>query len=469
MDLPWLDPPRLRARVFRVMANPAVDLAIAVLIVSSVVLLTIEQATDLPEEALSTVSDLESVITSLLALELLIRFWLARHKGRFFRRYWPDILAVAPIFRALRFLWILRLFRLFRLGVVLSRRVGLFRDVLRVNVYEFWALGVAGVLLVIGASIASFTLEGATNPDFSTLTRSFWWSMHSVIAGEPVGASPATTGGKMLLVAVMIGGSTLFAAVTGVVSATMVNRLAGRKDMFDMDIEELESHIVICGWNAGVPALVGEISRDKRLSRVPLVLVSDTDNPLPQLKSTGARAELLYWMRGDHARMDVLRKAGVERAARAVVMTDAHVSAVTDRDARTVLAALTIEKLNPKIHCTVELMDGANEGHLRVAGVEAIVMRNDLAGRVLAIACRDPSAASVLMDLATLTFGQTIVRRKGPLIPTAFGEIVIKTKAESGALAIAVERGDKVEVNPRASSLVGPDDFLLVIDSALSA
>lgn len=452
--------------MFRILSSPIVELALGILILTSVGLLVVEQTLELAPATLALVRDIEVIVTFILGVELALRLWLAKKKLRFLRRYWPDMLALAPVFSPLRFLWMLRILRLFRLGVIVSRRLGVFRDVVRSNVYELWALGVATILLVIGASVASYTIESDSNSEFSTLTKAFWWSTYSIIAGEPIGGSPGTTGGRALLVVVMLGGSTLFAALTGIVSATMVDRLAGRKDLYDMDIDELESHIVVCGWNAGVPAMIGEISRDERLKGLPLVLVSDRDDPLRELRNTGAHGELLYFFRGDHARLEVLRRAGIERASRAVVMADASVTAVTDRDARSVLAALTIEKLNPRIHCTVELMDEANEGHLRVAGVEAIVMRNDLAGRVLAIACRDPAVANVLMDLATLTFGQTLVRRRPPLDESPFADLVDRLKRSSGVLVIGVERGGRLELNPTAQWIVRPSDWLIVIDYA---
>jgi len=451
-----------REKLQRALSRPTSELVIMGMIFASVAVVVADETATHEHGDRGYLTYIDRGLWLFFFAELTLRLVVARKKSRFFRRYWPDLIALTPPLTGLRFLGLLRLMRLFRLGLLLSRRLGAVRGLFRVNVYEVWVLFVLTVVLVIGSSVMLFLSEGAT---FPTFPDAVWWSLHSIIAGEPVGAVPTTLIGKAVLVGVMLSGMSLFAVFTGVVSATIIDRLSGRKEVWDMDLDELEGHVVICGYNAGVPSLLHELAADRGLRGAAVVLVNELER-LPDLAWTGLRDELLYHHHGDPTRLEVLKHARVSSASRAVVMADAVRTTVSaeDRDARTVLAALTIEKLNPEIMCTVELMDPSNESHLRVAGVEAILMRNDLSGRMLATACRHPELVAVIMELVTLYRGETIHYVRGPTQPIRFDALLIEVKQRTGALPIGVVREvEGLLLNPKPEHIVVPNDRLIVI------
>ncbi len=470
---------RQRMSLTAFLSHPVTDVVVIMLIISSVILLFLEEAMSLPLE--SPIPLISDAITFIFAVELSLRFLAAKKKGRFFRRYWPDVLAVLPILRPLRIFRIFRLFRLFRLfqlGVLLDRRIA--RGAMRINFYFLWVLIVSTAFLIIGSAVVALILErGLHNAAFSNLQQTLWWAAYSIIAGEPVGtALPKSTGGRFLMAAMMLSGMTLFAIFTGIVSATMITRLQGGSQLAEMDIEELDGHVLICGWNTGTVPLLSEMAADAELKDLPLVLVNELER-LPDLTKTKVRADLRYHLKGDFTQVDLLKQAGVERASRAVVMAD-HVRQLStgDRDARSVLAALTIERLNPEIYCVVELMDENNQAHLGVAGVEAVIMRSELSGLALASACRHPRLMEVMMNLLTMRRGETIHRVEGPRAPIRFDELLLHVKREYGALLIGVERPkdpasrvptlrqvDHTDmlVNPAPDLIVKPEDWLIVI------
>ena len=452
------------------MNHPITDVFVAILIVASVALLVAEVALDLSaDHSVVLVGD---VITGVFAVELSLRYYVAKKKWRFFRRYWPDLLAILPLLRPvrfIRFLRLLRLFRLFQLGMLLDRRVTLLRGVLRVNFYFLWTLLVMTLLLVIGGGIIVYFFEAAdgTPGRLDDLGGSVWWALYTVISGEPIGALPNTPHAKVLLAFLMLGGMSIFAVFTGTVSATMMERLRVMDRVSELDIEEIEHHIVICGWNASVPPLLAELVVDEDLRGLPIVLVNQ-NQVSPEPRELGVRADLLYHLHGDYTQLSVLTRAGVDRAARAVVVADnVHTQDSADRDARSVLAALTIERLNPDIYCVVELMNPDNEGHLGVAGVEAVIMRDHLSGRALASACRHPGLMRVMMNLLTVRTGETMHRIPGPKKPMAFGELQAKLKNLRGALMIGIERSLKTLINPGDDLQVEPTDWLIVIGGPL--
>lgn len=437
-----------------------------VLIIISVVSMVVEVATDAPPSSIWARTG--NAITWVFVVELSLRFWVAKKKSRFFRRYWPDLLAVLPVLRPLRLFWflrLLRLLRLFQLGMILDRRVALLSGLLRLSFYFLWVLLVLTGILVVGGAVIAFLLEQSGGGDFATLEKSLWWAAYALVAGEPVGSVPATTLGRVVLAGLMLAGTALFAVFTGLVSATMMDRLKTMSQLGDLDLDELEGHLVVCGWNQGAKPLLAELAVDPTFAGIPIVLVNELEAP-PDLAEVGIRAELVYHLQGDFTALELLRKAGVPNAARAVVLADdSERHTRQDRDARSVLCALTIERMQPDIYCVVELMNAANRAHLEVGGVEAVIMRNDLSGRALASACRHPRLATVMMDLFTLRTGVRLGRVPGPAEPLSFAALQARCKAELGYTVFGVERpSGELFINPGSDHLVNPEDHLVVVE-----
>lgn len=450
--------------------HPVTDVVVMFLIIISVGLVVAEEllGSDVPDWVLPA-SDL---VTVLFAVELGLRYLIAKKKVRFFRRYWPDLLALLPLFRPLRFFRFFRLFRLFRLfqlGLLLDRRVSVLRGILHVNFYFLWALVVLTGVLVVGSALAGFLVEGGADSPLPTLQESLWWALYSIIAGEPIGMIPHSNLGRALMAVMMLAGMTLFAIFTGMVSATMIDRLQGTTRISEMDIDELEGHIVIYGWHSGAMPLLAELTVERQLRGRPVVLVNGLEES-PDLAGTGLRSDLVYHLQGDYTQVQTLEESGVRRASRAVVLADdLMTNDYAMRDARTVLAALTIERLNPNIYCVVELVEGAHEATLKMASVEVVIMRSDLAGRALASACRGVHVMDVIMNLLTMRRGQMIHRLPGPTTPMPFDRLLSELKSDSDKLIIAVEQDGQARVNPKPGMTVGPDDWLIVIGSRQSA
>ncbi|MBX2812842.1 MAG: ion transporter [Myxococcales bacterium] len=454
--------PRRSPKLYSIVHHPVADLLVMVLIIASIALLAMEEY--LPPFTGIYIVFVGDIITVFFGVELFLKFLVAKKKLRFFLRSWPDILAILPLFRPLRVFRLLRLFRLFQLGLLLDRRVALLSGVLRMNFYFLWGLLVMTALLIVGGAVGEFLLEYHQGGDFATVRKSLWWSTYALIAGEPVGSLPQTAIGRLLLVGLMLSGMGLFAVFTGMVSATMIDRLQRERQSGQLELDELEGHLVVCGWNQSAKPLLAELAVDTNFRGKPFVLVNELANP-PPLMDIGVRSELIYHVRGDFTQLEILQRASIVKAQRAVVLADDSESHRRgDRDARSVLAALTIERLHPEIYCVVELMNEANKAHLAVAGVEAVIMRNDLSGRALASACRHPRLATVMMDLLTSRDGARLERVLGPVKAMSYGELLSRCKAEEGATVLGVETSHgKLYINPSAEYQVEPDDYLVMV------
>ncbi|MCP4157185.1 MAG: potassium channel protein [bacterium] len=396
-----------RTRLEKFINHKYTDISVAALILLSILLLILEtlwEKSDFRSEYNLCVL-VNDFITVLFILELLIRFLTFTRKARFFKAYWLDILAVLPILRAFRILRVLRLLRIFRMGILLSRRFFSVSAIFREGVKEYLIVFLIIIMVVLTGALGIRILEGETNPAFSSFHESIWWSTLSMISGEPINATPVTFWGKMITLLLMVGGLTVFAVFTGVVSAYMVQKLKGGMNLKAMELEALNDHVIICGWHRSAGMIIEEFQSEKEYKGKPIVLIAEFESD-PPLNYNIVDRNMIYIMKADYTKIDVLKDAGVERAKIAFILPDKSVPRIDqDRDARSVLAALIIEKLNKNIFTCVELLNRDNETHLHMAGVEEVIVSDEYSGNIMAAAAKNFGIISVLNELFTSKYG----------------------------------------------------------------
>lgn len=313
--------------------------------------------------------------------------------------------------------------------------------------------------------------------DLADIENSFWATMFFLVATEPMIDVPRTNVGRVIVLAVMFGGLTTFALFTGIVTALMVNRLKRRMEIDDMDRFSLNDHIVICGWNRLVPLIIEEIGSTPSQRDTAVVVVADLEDAPEEV--TKAREARLYFVKGDYTKPETLEQARIPYAKRAIIVADTTIPQRSDqdRDARTVLAALMIERMKPDIYTCAELLNPDNEVHLRAAGIEEVVVTSEAGGHHLAMAALHFGLANVLNELMTGKVGDTLRKLAipGKYIGITFIEAVERYKREENALLIGVEIGGQdgpraanyaMRLNPEGELTLGERDNLVVIGAA---
>lgn len=453
-----------------------VDFAVITMIMLSVVLLVVEQFMESRGvlRAQPTFDNLNWLFTSLFLVELFLRWIAEKRKSRFFRVYWIDIIAVvAPMFRSLRFLRVLRLLRMFRLGKLLNRRFSSIQSWVNFSILRhFWMVVILITLVVAGA--ISFHLAEGHLGKFRSFGDTLWLVVFTVIGGEPLTGAPAETlSGRLIILFVMLAGLVTFAALTGIIAAVMINTLKPRMEAGDMDLMDLEDHIVICGWNRAMNLLLEVLQNSEEYKNKSIVLVAEYEDDEPESLLDPHHVSyisMLYVVRGDFTRTDILERAGVERASEAIILADKckHRSD-QDRDARTILAALLIEKINPEIFTCVEILNRENAAHIKFAGVEEVLVTDDYAGPILANAQRTRGLIPMLDELFNPSVGNQFYKIDFPpsWIGKTIGDVFQVLKSEYNAtlisLEVLTEEGPSVEVNPSFDRRLTETDKMVVI------
>ena len=307
----------MRKRIEAFINHPITDLCVATLILSSVALLVLEATLPVSHEMFELMELAGHALTGVFIVELMLRFLGLPNRKRFLRMYWVDVLAVLPVTRPLRILRVLRLLRLFRLGTLINRRLSVLGATFRQGAQELLTVGVVVLIVVLAGAIGMNLVERNHNQAFESMGDSTWWSLYALVAGEPVLGTPSTFIGRVLALFVMLCGLGFFAIFTGIISAAMVSRLSSRMEVKEMALEDLYNHIIICGWNRVAIRVLEELQADVKLRSTPIVLVAELESP-PDLGPLAIIQDRLFFVRGDHTKVDVLQKAGSERAKIAI-------------------------------------------------------------------------------------------------------------------------------------------------------
>jgi voltage-gated potassium channel len=122
-------------------------------------------------------------------------------------------------------------------------------------------------------------------------------------------------------------------------------------------IDELKEHFIVCGDRIVAANVVDELRRVQR----PVVAVVPEGSTMHPLETAG---DLLY-VEGDPADDDVLREAGIARAAGLVAAME------SDRD--NVLVTLAARQTNPIMRIVAMMAEPRNELKLRRAGADSVV------------------------------------------------------------------------------------------------
>jgi voltage-gated potassium channel len=170
--------------------------------------------------------------------DYIVNLVLAEHRWRWFRRHILDLLIVVlPMLRPLRLL------RLVTLLTILNRTAGsAFRG--RVVIYVTGA----SALLVFVASLAMLDAERADpKSSIDTFGDALWWAFVSVTTVGYGDYYPITFEGRLIAVALMLGGIALLGVVTATIASWIVEKVAQR-DEDDMaatrrDLRALTGHL----------------------------------------------------------------------------------------------------------------------------------------------------------------------------------------------------------------------------------
>jgi len=447
-------PRRLRLFLGKIVGHPVVNLTLSVAIVVSIVTIVLELTLPDSSPSLSRLHLFNRVLTVIFAIELLVRAFSSTSLRRFTRDYWLDVLSVLPVLRALRLVRATRVLQYWTVADALrqlGRRLQL--PNLRQGSWEYVVTAWLSVVTVVFSSVALLIFERPVSDDLNTTVDAFWVSLFSLLASEPIPGMPTSTGGRIVSLFVMLAGTIVFAILSGTVSAFAIEHM--RRERLAVDWSQFRNHVIICGWNKKAEIVIQEYRVAPKTRNVQIVVIAQLESE-PTFGDAMLKANV-HFLDDDFTKVPVLEKAGIRRATTCIILSDKRFGRTDqDADARTILAALTAEKLNRDVYTCAELINREYGSHLDMGHVNDYVVSEEQSGFLLAQASLNPGLMGVFSELLTYSRGNQFYRI--PIPPSwlgkSFWELFVAMKRDHDAILVAV-------CDPLGSFFVNPRDYEL--------
>lgn len=315
-------------------------------------------------------------------------------------------------------------------------------------------------LLGVAALLAGVLAAGTLG--YRLIERWSWFdSLYmTVITVGTVGygeTHPLSGAGRVFTICLILGGIGLFTYAFSTLTAVVIEgdlSEALRRRRMEKEIAGLSGHYVVCGAGHTGGVICAELRKTGRA-----FVVVDRDREAVEKLAERLGAEFPSVL-GDGTEDDVLRRAGVERAA--------GVFAVLSSDQDNAFVVLSAKGLNPKarvLACQKTL--GVREKLLR-SGADGVVDPEFIGGLRLASEMIRPVTVGFLDSMlrergSHVRFDEIAVPEGSPLV----GRPVSEIKGAEGnvplVVAVVPAGSDRYEINPAAARAIAGGDRLVLI------
>lgn len=315
------------------------------------------------------------------------------------------------------------------------------------RVRRFWR-----VLAVIAATVTVGATGYIAIDDFPLLDAVYLavMTMTTVGYGE---IRPLSQAGRLFNIGYMLLSVSVLLFTIGVMTQTVlevqIGALLGRRREKKM-IDKLKGHYVVCGFGRLGRGAAEEIKG----SGVEVVVVDRREDRVEWARRLGYHA-----LEGDSTRDDVLKEAGVERAAGLI--------AALATDADNLFAVISAKGLNTKLRVGARAAEEEAEKKMRAVGADSVLAPYKLAGTRLAQSVLKPHVHQFL-DFASTSVAMNVrmeqleVGAGSDLVGKSLSDLRLRAEFKVIVLAIRRSSGEMV-FNPPAEAAVQAGDFLVVM------
>jgi len=327
----------------------------------------------------------------------------------------------------------------------MSFNSGLKRLVRTLRKERFFLFAAITFIVIIISSIGAFIFEhGTRDASIHSLWDGIWWAVVTLSTVGYGDKFPVSTAGRLVALMLMISGIGLLSLVTATIASVFVEQKI--KEGKGLETIKEKNHIVVCGWNPHTEDVIVGLSAYGDDKSPVIVLVNELPvEEIDTLKLKYTRHDLRF-IRGNHAYEDTLVRANVKRAKFVVLMSDTSGTHTKERaDERTILSALTIKSLAPKVKIVAELLDSENKPYLKRARVDEIIIMEEFVGSLLASAVTHPGLSTVFSNIMSLDDRNKMRRTAIPaqFIGKNFGELARYFRETRKAILIGLLKEKK--------------------------
>jgi voltage-gated potassium channel len=300
-------------------------------------------------------------------------------------------------------------------------------------------LALAGYLLALMALILA--IERPTNSGLKTPFDTLWYTLVTITTIGYGDVTPETGAGKAVAMLMMLSGIVIFGAVSGQIASFLFERQQ-KKDRGLLSLKSKKNHFLILGWKPDLEAILSGIlasQEDLMPSDIVLINGASQESLFPILQNRAFRG--IHYVGGDFTEEETLVRANVARASRVLILSDhSRPYSAMEMDSRTVLAVLTIEKLNRTLYLAAELIDEKFRKHLEGAHCDEIILSSSYERQMLISASAASGVSHVLNGLLDAPGGRGIRIEDLPagFVNRRFGELFDRYAASGEGILIGM-------------------------------
>jgi len=261
-----------------------------------------------------------------------------------------------------------------------------------------FAFGIFSTLFIL--MLVIFEVEKNSNENMNTILDAIWYTLVTVTTVGYGDIYPSTVAGRLFALILLCAGVAIFGALSGKFASFLFDRQQ-KKDRGLLKMQNMKKHFLILGWKPDFERILeGILSANPEIPAEKVVLLNNANPAEIEKIKNNENFKQINWVNGDFTDEAALLKAQIKTAERALILADHSENFSTlEIDSRTVLAAITIKNLNPRIYCVAEIINSKFEKHLSLAHCDEIILSTDYEMNILFQASSGKGMSHILREL----------------------------------------------------------------------
>ena len=227
---------------------------------------------------------------------------------------------------------------------------------------------------------------------FSSYFDSLYWSIVTISTVGYGDIIPHTFFAKLITIFLILSGIVAVSLFTAIVTSNLIKKTIFTKEW--EKLENLENHLVICGYKPQLKLLIKEfLKTNKRMTIKNIVIIHNILTP--EIEAMLHELDYVKFIEGDFSEEEILIKAKVNKAHKAIIMAENTETS----DSKVLATTILLKSLNHNIYIIAEVINPKFESYLEKIGCDEIILSEEYNKYLISKAIIDPGISKVIGNL----------------------------------------------------------------------